>query len=564
MTNGIPQPVISPALDQRNQEGMGQGDPTLQGGGIDKTPPKKNAPVIKNQDSKVRVTGPDGKGYWFKKTTSKAEQDAYFAKKGLIKAPGKTAAQETISGGSPGNVGMMQNYFGGVGTSIYEGTATAMPGLLAAGGSIPLGKRGAFIGGFVGEDIRQMMMRPILLGRGQQDLTASQSLIAMATEGGKQAALQYAGEKMGDYFFKALDKVVPHAVKIKGIPLLPGDLNPNSKMMKYIEDFLGNVGTGAKTMAEFRAAQSAAITKKAETIANGFAKFNGTSEEMGLLIKNTLEKEYAIYEKGLEQIKNQYPKGKARTIGNLMKDPIYKKLADEQEQKFGHELATKIFNTNKPELIAGWLRSGATKGATLEDTRKLFDVLGADIQGKVQNRIMRDVIQETMTGSKDPMQAVAAVKNMSGGKFKSILDGIGEERLKVIYGQKGYKAITDFSNLIKYVDKTQGNGMGRFYNLTLALPFLRGISGKNLGKAAIANAVLARMTKVITSPEGIKVYENLIRAMSAQAPRALEMARQEVNAFNKKTDAEEEQIQKQALEEFKRQTEQQENQLDSQ
>jgi hypothetical protein len=201
----------------------------------------------------------------------------------------------------------------------------------------------------------------------------------------------------------------------KGIPLLPGDLSPNSKVSKYVEDLLSNLAPSSKIMGDFRTKQNEAIINQTTKLANGFAKFSGTSEEMGILLRNTLRQNEAAAVKSLETLRKSLPAGK-QTLAYLKKTPEYKNYV----ANFDYELMRSVLRTNKPELIAGMLRSSK---ASLGETRMLTDFvheIDPSILGKVQNTIMRDVINETMTGSKDPMmkQSLALSKNFSGGAFK--------------------------------------------------------------------------------------------------------------------------------------------------
>ncbi len=516
-------------------------------------------PITSPATDKQQVVGPDKKTYIFSKNISKERIDKYFAKKG-IKAPVEkkeatvkdTALTEGIGKGIPS--GAASSVVGGIGQDALEIGATALPSVGGAVGGI-LGKTpGAALGGLIGEDVRQMIMRPINMGRGIPDMDARQSLIEMGKAAAGQALLEKGGQKAGEIFFKALDKFVPHAAKVKGIPLLPSDLNPNGKVMRYVEDLLSNLAPSAKTMTAFREAQKNAITTQAGKLANGFSKFNGTSEELGILLQNTMNKFDDALTSQMEAIRKTLPAGK-RTIAQAMKDPVYKGIYDEQQAYFRTELAKKIMGTNKPELIAGLIR---TPKAGLEDTRRLMELMNEkspEIVGKVQNRVMRDIFSETMTGSKDPTLKGTSLKGFSGSKLKDTLDGIGEEKLKVLYGQKGYKAITDFENIVKHIDKTQGSGVGRFLNLMFILPFRAGTSVSAISKVTGMGLIANRAARIITSPEGVKLYENYIRATAAQTPRLANLAREELVQYNKRSDAEYIQEEKDAEAEFKKQQE---------
>jgi hypothetical protein len=522
-------------------------------------PQDTETPITSVATDKQVITGPDKKRYVFSKNISQDRINKYFTKKG-IKAP----VNNTSKGDSNFKSGMASGptpqdalkSMQSIGTSTLEYGATGLPSAGGAAGAVVGGKRGAFLGGVIGEDLRQIIMRPILLGRGQQDLSVKESLMKMGEEGAKQAAFEYVGQKAGEVFFKVLNKVVPHATVNNGIPLLPSEMASGGKVMKYVEDLLSNLAPSAKTMSGFRDAQNKAIIKQTEKLANGFAKFKGTSEEMGILLRNTLRSEQDMAEANLNVVKKSLPAGHQSLK--------YLKLTQEYKDyiaNFDYELMRSIVRTNKPELIAGMLR---TSRASLGETRLLTDFvheLNPEILGKVQNTIIRDVLNETFTGSKDPtMKAtLAATKSFSGSRFKSLLDGIGEEKLKALYGQKGYNSIVKMEDLLAHVDKTQGGGAGKFLNLLFILPFRSGVSVASAGKTAGLGFVMNRAAKIITSPEGVKLYENFIRASTAQSPRLVNLAREELQKYNERSDAEYEQEQKQAEIDYKKSLENKES-----
>ena len=502
-------------------------------------------PVTSVATDKQIVKGSDGRRYVFSKKMPAERIDKYFKQKGLTR-------QDTTSPvhSLPVNP-LQQSGLAGLPTSLVEQGAAALPSVGGMAGGVGAGTPGAGLGGLIGEDLRQMIMRPILLGRGQQDLSVSQSLVEMGKEAVGQAALEYTGKKAGEVFFNTLNKVIPHATIKGGIPLLPGDLNPNSKVMRYVEDLLTNLAPSSKTMAEFESKQSAAILSNAKTIAEGFSKFKGTPEEMGVLLQKTLSDSQKNILKGLKQIKEGYIKGGASAKQAdlyLKQSKVYKDYV----QKYENELVSKIVGTNKPELIAGLIRgskSALNENRILNQTLK---ELKPELLGNVRNVLARDIINVMAYGSKDPAMQVMAGRGM-GKSLKNVLNDFGDQKLKAVFGETGYKSLTEFSDLIKYVDRTQGNGAGKFLNLLFILPFRGGATVKAGVRTATLGLVFNRAAKIITNPEGVKIYEGYIRAAAAQSPRLLNLAREEIKAFNERSDAEYEQEEKQVEEEFRKQ-----------
>jgi hypothetical protein len=510
---------------------------------------------------KQTVVGPDGKDYKFSKKISPDRIDKYFQKQGWVKKDGKWFTQSgelaqkgiasqvpsvTEKGSTTGRVGLTDTSkvkSNAARINAYGGTA--MPSIMGGAGGMLGGPAGAFAGGIVGNMTQDIGNRILY----DKEITNKEEVIKSLTEGAKQAGLEYVGGKVGDAFFNLLNKI-PHAVVKEGIKLLPSDLNPSGKVMKYVEDLLTNLGPSARTMDEFKAKQSQVIIGKVEKMIQGFSKFNGTSEEMGVLLQNALRSGRDAAEDNIDQLRRSLPKGK-QTTANMMK--LYPDVMAKFNQEYENELVRQVIKTNKPELIAGLLRSSK---ASLNETRILGETLrelDPSMLGKVQNRIMRDVLSETLTGSKDP--TVKGVQNLtgrfSGNKFKDALDNITEERLKAIYGETKYEAIEKFVKLTGTVGNTSsGSGVGRFLNLMFLVPFRSGITAKNLSKTAMLGAVFNRAAKVITSPEGVGIYENYIRAISSQSPRLINLAREEMNKFNERSDAEYKQEMKDAEEEY--------------
>jgi len=539
MANGLPEAVVNPATDL---------PPGSSVHGVSQDVLNK---VVKVQ--KQTVTGPDGKKYKFSKGISQDRINKYFENKGIKKAQGSDI--NVGAGAMPADT--ILKTFQSLPLTVTEYSATGLPSAMGAAGSMILGgkgpqaRAGAFLGGFVGEDIRQMIMRPILLGRGRQDMSSQKSLQAMVKEGTKQAVLDYAGEKAGAMFFKTLDKILPKAMVKGGIPLLPSDVAPNGKVMRYVEDLLTNLVPSAKTMQEFIEKQSAAAEKKALTLANGFSKFSGTNEEVGVLLQNTLRKEEQLAMEQLEKFRKTLPKSQ-QTMKGMTNSPQGKVLVENYIKTFKNALNKAVVSTENPELIAADMLGSKTT-AGLENTRRMMELLHEKdpaLLGKVQNRVLRNIISDTMSGAKDPTIRVVTDR-FSGKSFKASLDSYGEQKLKAIYGEQGYKSIQRFEELVAHVDRTSGGGFGKFYNLIFMLTPLRSGFGANaMSKVMVQAAVINRAAKIITSPEGVRLYEDVIKATVAQAPRATELALKELNKFNERSDAEYEAEQKEANLEF--------------
>lgn len=503
------------------------------------------------------VQGPDGKTYKFSKSITPARVDKYFQKQGWIKKDGKwfTQTGEEAKKGLATDVGtkaITKDPTPSLSEKNIEKGAATLPSVMGGvggyltGGKGPTAAIGAGLGGAIGEDLRQMIMRPILLGRGQQDLTAMQSLQRMGIEASKQAALQYGGEKTGDFFFKMLNKI-PHAVIKKGIPLLPGDLATGGKVNRYVEDLLGNLAPSAKVIADFRQNQSGIIKDKLETLVNGFAKFDGNSEEMGQLLQKVMQKGRKLEADYLETLRATLPKGH-QTDADLKK--AFPKETRAFFDHYMNQLSDDIVRTRKPELIAGWLK---TTHAGLMDTRIVHDVvneLDSKTLGKVKNRIIRDSIEETFAGRIDPVAKGSVESNFAGKTFKDSLDKMGETKAKAILGEKDYKKVEDFVKLVGNVRGNVGGGPGSFFNLVFLVPFRSGFSPAGMTKVAMAGIFANRIAHIITNDEGGRVTAGYLRAVAQQTPRAMNAFREEIKTMSEQADQEYVQEEKEAEQEY--------------
>jgi len=98
-----------------------------------------------------------------------------------------------------------------------------------------------------------------------------------------------------------------------------------------------------------------------------------------------------------------------------------------------------------------------------------------------------------------------------------------------------------------------GGGVGKFLNLVYVLPLRSGLGIKPLTHMLSGGIITNRAAKIITSEEGMKLYENYIRAVSQQTPRAIKLAVDELSAFNERNDKEWELEREETLRKFKEQ-----------
>lgn len=504
-------------------------------------------PTIETQT----IQGPDQK--WYKVKVSDMDKfDKKFTKQGWVKSKeGKwlTATGEDASKQKGVPSQQPHTELGGVATGRRSKTTLEDPsritkeGLLTAymGQSLPsiggmiggtIAKTpGAAAGGAIGEGLKQLYRRQML----NEQMSNTETVKRMLIEGMKQGALQKAGDKIGDLFFGALKKIAFAKVK-DGIPFLPSEYKPGGKLYKMVEDLLSNLAPSAKTMEEFKSKQTAAINDKLSTFVDGMSKFKGTSEDMGNLLKGALKSGEESFQKQKEVLMKGYAKkGFSNTQAQryLEQTTLYKNYMKE----FNNTLAKKIGATNKPELIAGLLRVQGKE--SLEETRILkatVEELKPGLWGKVQNRVMRDAIQKLYTGVTDPV--AQGVTKYSGDKFKQILNESGEERLKIIYGETGYKNIQEFIKLTEHIGNG-GTGMGRMMNIFLLVsPIRSGLTTKTITHTGLFALAINRVAKAMTSTEGIEITNKYVRATIQHSPQLANLALKELEKFNQRTDAE--------------------------
>jgi hypothetical protein len=414
--------------------------------------------------------------------------------------------------------------------AIADHTGAALP---AAGGMIGglIGKTpGAALGGMLGAGAQDLMKRIV---NGDDSASNKQLAMNMITEGVKQGLLEKGSQYVGKGLFYLLGKI-PHAAIQQGVKFLPHELpgNKGSVVSKYIADLLTNLVPSAKTMAEDATTRNARVIGAANKLAKGFGRTQGTSEEIGLMVQDAIKQQKELAEKAIAAQGGMSPSVQ-KAFGTTA-------LVKEYEDVFKNALAEHIVKEGKPEAIVGYIRGTAG----LEDTRTVLGYLkdkgNAKVVNAVKSRLMADIVQETLTGTKDPIlkQLQKQDTKFVGQNFKSVLDKVGEEKLKAIYGMEGYENITEFAKLVEHIGTNGTNGAGKFLNLIFVLgPLRTGLTFAAGKKLVTEGFIFNRMAKYMVSTEGIKLTENYARAISigAKVPNALY---DQMKAFNERQDRE--------------------------
>jgi len=504
-------------------------------------------------EEKIKTQGPDGKYYSFKKGTSQDRIDKYFTKQGWIKkgdewytksgekasdlskvpssTPGFTAKRPSTGlslAGSASHIGVdlvpkEQRQESDTKTALGSSLGT-VGGFV---GGIAGGTPGAGLGGATGEAIRQLLVRPTFL---EKDASGKKAVYEVMKEAALQAGSEKLGQLTGKVIFKILDKI-PHAKMIEKIPFLPSEYKNGGRVYKYVEDLLTNLIPSSKTMEGFKSSQAAALDKSLDTLVKGMGHFKGTSADLGELLQGAVRTaDKSAYKAAISDAM----KSGIKTEADFYKSAFYQQY----KEVFKNTLLNKISKTESPSLIAGYIRN-KTVGSE-ENIRHLVEVLAEQnpkLLDKTRAFLMRDMVSEAIKGSADPVAKQAVKGQFTGQGFKKILDNIGEERLKALYGQDGFDAIENFVSLTSRIGGAS-NGAGRFLNLAILLPIRNGLNAVGLTHIAQTSLIVNRLAKVITSTEGMKLYQKEIEASAKQLPRLANLAREEIKAFNEKSDRE--------------------------
>lgn len=526
-------------------------------------------PVDTATPDKQTVNGPDGKKYTFSKGISQERIDKYFAKKGIKKPSdpygmgtskfltGKETADTAKGKSEVSNEKSIDKAKSNTVKAIDYGSK-ALPTVMGQGYSMTMGSKKniagaamAALGGMAGASANEIIQR-FMFGRSGQGVptgaagdTNYNTVKSILIEGVKQGGLELAGRKMGDVFFNLLNKI-PHAALDHGIKFLPSELN-GGRVTKYIEDLLTNLIPSQKVMAEFKSKQNAAILGQVEKLAKGFSRFRGTTEEMGNLLQDT----YRTFGTAASKQLRAQEAAIVKAGGKPMADSVYRQMYSEFNKNFQSKLAIEILKTNKPETIGAFLRTSA-----LQETRNMVSLLEKEapkVINATRTRLMQDILQETLTGVKDPIQKQFQKQEatFAGNKFKETLDKFGEDKLKAIYGDVRFKNIQEFSKLVNKVGSGGGNGAGKFLNLLFLLgPIRSGFTLASGKKIAVEGFIFNRAAKIITSTDGIRLMENYIRATGIGSVKAISLARDELKVYSEHQDEEYKQEQEQVEEKY--------------
>jgi hypothetical protein len=379
------------------------------------------------------------------------------------------------------------------------------------GGGTMVGKNiGAGIGAGIGEGVKELANR-MLFNESRPTKKLVRDILVQAVEG---AGISKAGEYVGSAFLKLAAKI-PHSAVKDGIPLLPSDID-GGKMKRYMEQLLTNLLPSAGVMKEFTEKQASAITKGGETIANAMSKFKGTPEQFGILLQDSVNAaKKAVINKIAPQLSKLAPE-KAAALQDKVLKPFYQGLLGQ------------IAKSRNVEQLSGLLVSKGIGNEEIRNLMKLFS--GTDQFATIQaarTRIMHDVLEITMRGTKDPtLKRMASMEERFLGKqFTKALDNIGEERLKTIFTEKQFESISKFQNLISRVAGDQSSFVGRFMNLAFILgPFRGSFSVKGMTKLGMEAGVLNTLARVITSEKGVQAVESYVRATGAALPKSIKIA----------------------------------------
>lgn len=493
------------------------------------------------------IQGPDQKWYKVKKEDL-SKFDDYFKKQGWIKKGDKwyTQSGEEAKMGVPspsaitdptktksGTEAIRHGKMAGAALDYTSASLAPIGGI--TGGYLTGSPQGAYAGGLLGELgnqlIRRFMLDPLEDKKSNTIKQAGKEIIEQSVI---QGFLHHAGDKVGDVFFKLLDRI-PHAKMIEGIPFLPSEYKENGSIYRYVEAFLSKAIPSTNIMEKFRIGQTSAIETKLGQLAEGMAKFKGTSEDMGNLLQGAIRQiDKDANTAFAKQAVAAGAKTKEQALKILNKDPAFVAY----KKAINMSLLKAISKTESPSLIGGYIRNEST--GSVENIKTLVDILNKnerqDILAKAQNRVMRDMISEALKGSKDPVGKGVLKGQYTGVDFEKIFNTLGEERAKAFFGPEIYKNITNFMTLTSKVGTT--TSMPGLVNLAILLPFRNGISLKSGSKLAFTGLFINRMAKAMTSEEGFRLFENEARAVAMGSVKGANAAREAIKKYNERSDME--------------------------
>ncbi len=122
-------------------------------------------------------------------------------------------------------------------------------------------------------------------------------------------------------------------------------------------------------------------------------------------------------------------------------------LTAEEHRMFEQSLVKKIVETKKPEAIATLLRGN---NVGLQETKDLFSVLPTKFHDPVRRQFLQDALRQSI----DPKSEV-----LNEARFANLIDKIGDERGKVIFGSN-WNNIKELTEILGRINGPVGLGAG--------------------------------------------------------------------------------------------------------
>jgi hypothetical protein len=174
-------------------------------------------------------------------------------------------------------------------------------------------------------------------------------------------------------------------------------------------------------------------------------------------------------------------------------------LSKEMHRKFEQDLMTKILDTKKPELIAGYI-----KKAGLQEIRDMNATLDAPTRRLVQSHVVADSLVKAFDEK---------TKQLNPQAFSKAIYAIGDERGKELFGAANWESVRQMADMVGKVGSGRagiGSSGASLHNWTylVALPAALSAAVFGRGEAAMATAgtvametyTLRKLAKAITNP----------------------------------------------------------------
>jgi hypothetical protein len=199
---------------------------------------------------------------------------------------------------------------------------------------------------------------------------------------------------------------------------------------------------------------------------------------------------------------------------------IANSLSAEMHRKFEQDLLTKILDTKKPEVIAGYI-----KKAGLQEIRDMNATLDEPTRRLVQSHVVADSLVKAFDEK---------TKQLNPQAFSKAIHSIGDERGKELFGPANWDSVRQMADMVGRVGSGRagiGSSGASLHNWTylVALPAALSAAVFGRGEAAMATAgtmametyTLRKLAQAITNPAKSARVVHYLQMGARGAPYAI-------------------------------------------